>query len=791
MSGPGGPRRPGGPGPERRPGEEPTDLLPPVYQSTPREPELLTHREDELEVEPFYDDEYDEELTEEEARVVRRKKVWRRVRRGTYMALGLMLLAPVVAFAVAYQVVEVPNPEQVASEQNKTITILYSDGSPMTTIAPEGANRTLVTYEEIPDTVKKAVFAAEDPTFETNPGFDMSAIARAVYYQLTDRQSGGSGLTQQYVKQATEQDDGTLTRKFNEMVTAYKMSEQQKKPDILTAYLNTIYFGRSAYGIKTAAKEYFDVDDLQKLTQSQAALLAGMIQSPSNSEKPAYRKERWNYVMDQLLRHQWIDEAYRNSEPEPVPVEVTDDSGLSGPRLHIKDQVLQEMARFEWPQQKAQQLGVTVHTTIDPPMQQAAEDSVNEVLKGQTEGLKSSLTAIDPQTGAVKAYYAGEDGTGLDYALGTLQEPGSSFKPFDLVAALKKGKGLNSTYDGRSPKEFKLGGNEPLVIRNASDRNNTCGEKCPVKRAMELSLNTVFYEMVIEIGTQPVADAAFEAGIPKSVPTGEGEQKLLVNENGGAPNVGIAIGDGQAQVRPFDMASAYATFAARGVYHEPFFVSKIVDSEGKPVYQHIDKSKPAFDPDPTKSQDIADNVTEALKGVVKEAKIQCAGRECAAKTGTHELPGSVNQNSKAWTVGYTPSLSASVWMGRDRGDEALVDNKGNPIFGGGLPGQIWKKFMDRALNGTAAEPFPKIKLLGPATAATKPPSTPPSITTPKRDEDNRTTTGEVTTTQPPTTTQPRPTRPGSCGALICPTTPTTTGEEEPDPNGGGGAPPNG
>ncbi|MCC8251150.1 transglycosylase domain-containing protein [Saccharothrix luteola] len=761
-----------------------------MYQTTPREPELLTHREDEVELEPFYDDEYDEELTEEEARAVRRKKIWRRVRRTTYVAFGLMLLAPVVAFAIAYQVVEVPNPEALAAEQGKAITILYADGSVMTKYAPGEANRTMVKYEDLPESIKHALFAAEDPTFETNVGFDLKAIARAAYYQLKGEQSGGSGLTQQYVKEATDQTDMTLSRKFTEAVTAYKMSQQQDKKDILTAYLNTIYFGKGAYGIKTAAKAYFGHDDLKNLTYSQAALLAGMVQNPGRDWQPAYQQERWNYVMDQMLEYKWIEPSYRQSEPFPTPVEQTDDSGLEGPRLHIRDQILKEMDKVGWDVKKSQSVGVTVHTTIDPPKQLAAEKAVQDVLGNQPKELRSSLTAIDPQSGAVRAYYAGSDGTGLDYATDTLQEAGSSFKAFDLVAALKAGKGLGSTYDGRSPKTFNLGGTQ-ITIRNASDPNDTCGEKCPIRKAMELSLNTVFYEMVIEVGTQPVADAAHAAGIPKSVEVQGAKKDLLVNETGGPPNVGIAIGGGEAQVRPFDMASAYATFAARGIYHEPFFISKITNSEEKAVYQHVDVSRQAFDPDPQKNQDIADNVTEALKPVVKPSTgLACAGRECAGKTGTHELPDHADQNSKAWMVGYTPSLATSVWLGRDEGNVALKDAQNRPIFGGGLPGQIWKKFMDRALEGTPPEPFPKPRKLNQFDDPKPTTTTTTTTTTQKRDEDNRSTTTDPTSTKPTTTKPTTSTRP--CVGLACPpTTTTTTPENGPDPIGGGGSRPTG
>ncbi len=784
MAGPGGPRRPGGgPGPERRPGEEPTDLLPPVYQSTPREPELLTHREDEVELEPFYDDEYDEELTEEEARAVRRKKIWRRVRRTTYVAFGLMLVAPVVAFAIAYQVVEVPNPEVEAAKQDKAITILYSDGSPMTKIAQAEGNRTLVKYEDLPQSIKDAVMAAEDPTFMTNVGFDLTAIARAGWYQLKGEQSGGSGLTQQYVKAATEQDGMTLSRKFTEAVTAYKMSQQQDKKDILTAYLNTVYFGKGASGIKTAAKAYFGHDDLKNLTHSQAALLAGMIQNPGRDWQPAYLLERWNYVMDQMVEHKMIEPAYRASEPFPEPVPDAEQAGLAGPRLHILQQVKQEMSELQWGVDRLKKIGGTVHTTIDPPMQAAAEAAVDDVMKGQDPILKTSMSAIDPNTGAVKAYWGSATGDGLDYQTGVLQEPGSSFKPFDFVAALKQGEGAGEAYDGSSPREFpgRMGNN---AVRNSPGVACNTPKRCSVREAMVKSVNTVFFDMALKFGTNKVAEAAFAAGIPKEVTIGDKTTQLLVDEGGAQPNGNISIGG--YLVRPFDITSAYATFAARGVYHKPFFVSKITNAENVAIYHHIDETRPAFDDDPTKSQDIADNVTDVLKGIPKGAIACAGGRDCAGKTGTHELQGT-SRNAKAWMAGYTPTLAASVWIGTDAGNIALVNAAGKDIYGSGLPGEIWKKFMDGALNGTAMEKFPKPKPIGQFEEPKPLTTTPPTTTSEKTKESDK----KPTTTEPATTTRTTPTTTRStnpCRPPLC--APTTTGEPEPssDPIVGGTAP---
>ncbi len=783
--------------------DELTDLLQPVQPAMKREPDLLTHREpdepaifygDEA-LEEDYDDE--EELTDEEARRLRKKRIWRRVRRVSYVAAGLGILTPVVAFAIAYQVVDVPDPAVVADQQKKAVTILYANGDVMSKIAPQGANRQLLSVgdPDLTDDVKHAVFAAEDASFESNPGFDTKAIARAVWIQVSGGESGGSGLTQQYIKKATEDESPTLSRKFTELVKAYKMSNQKSKDEILTAYLNTIYQGRSAFGIKAAAQMYYN-KDVKDLSASEAALIAGMIQNPSRSEETKYPVERWKFVMGQMLDKGWITQEYYDTQqyPAPLPLAETQQNALEGVRAHIQAQVEAEMQseKVDFSMDKALKTGIVVHTTIDPAMQTAAEEAVNETMTGQPEVLRTALTAIEPSTGGVRAYWAGNDGVGIDYNRGTLQEPGSAFKPFDLVAALQQGEGVGEVYDGSSPRAFP--GREANPVKNAQGVACAIPKQCSVREAMVKSVNTVFYDMAVNrVTTGNVAKAAYEAGIPEDVVVGGEDYKLLKGEDGtGPPDGNISIGGGKTLVRPFDMTSAYATFAARGIYHEPYFITKIEGPDGKLLYQHADVSRPAFDPDPAKSGQIADNVTDVLKDIPKASeRTRCAdGRECAGKTGTHELDGF--DNSKAWMVGYTPSLAAGVYMGTEAGNVALRNSSDTPIFGSGLPGQIWKKFMDKALANAPKETFPKADMIGravpppPSTSRTTPSITPTSD--PKEDEkDDKPEQSSTPSTPSESSTSGRPTG-GVCIPLQpnCPTGSSTSSSGKPGDNTGPG-----
>ncbi|MCG8920159.1 penicillin-binding protein, partial [Actinokineospora sp. PR83] len=762
----------------------------------------ITHREfdDDFSAERQYaDDDYGPDEDDGgpptgEQRAMRKKKTWRRVRRTLYVLTALGIVIPVLAFFITYQMVDVDNPNDVALAQDKVVTMLYADGSPMARLAESGGNRIMLKSGEIPDTLLHAVYAAEDQTFETNSGFDLMGIMRAVWNQATGGGGGGSTISQQYIKKASGNEDPTLSRKWVEVVKSYKMNKTYSKDDIIAAYLNTIYFGRGAYGIAAAAQAYYGISDVNQVTKSQAAVLAGMIQTPANGKVVAYQKQRWDYVTNRMISNNWMTTAEKTAQPfpEPIPPSEGQLAALPGPRQGFSDLVTDELKTYGITEEQVKRNGYVITLTIDQNAQTMAEKAVADVMAGQPANLHPALVAVDPASGAIRAYYGRAKGLDLDYA-GAKQEPGSAFKPFDLVGLLEKGKGLGEVYDTTARSFDPKCKNNPYsdsdckVVKNASVPK--CGKSCTVAEAMKESLNVVFSDMVYnDVKPAGVAEAAKKAGILSPLDAAAGD-------------INIAIGGGATQVTTVDMASAYATFAANGTYRKPHLVQKVTYPDGGVVFDAAARpelaEKPAFDAeDATRNQQIARNVTEALLPIPEYSKIGCAGgRQCAGKTGTHQYVDTTGKetpdNAKAWMVGYTPQLSTAVSM--SGGDEKntpesriLHDAEGNKIYGSGLPGKIWKEFMDSYHQNLPKAAFGKYVPIGKTESRQSDNDNKPAQTKPREQtSDNAPTTTTApsvpeTTTVPPedtgeaTTTKPTRTKPGGGGTDI------------PLPGGGGG-----
>ncbi|GAB3139873.1 transglycosylase domain-containing protein [Amycolatopsis sp. NPDC004378] len=767
------------PGAGRRPGPPPAE----------REPDLITHHAhngtDDFGRDP-YDDGYEDarfnefaddvepqdELDENGKKVLspaqRKRRRWKIIRRVAYGVVGLFFVVPAIAFVITYFLVDVPTPESIKALQNQPITYFDTSGQIIDRELPPGGDRQLLKPGEVPDVVKHAVYSAEDATFETNSGFDVTGILRAVWNQVTGGQGGGSTISQQYIKQATQNDAPTLTRKWTELAKSFKMNNQMSKEEIITSYLNIVYFGRGANGIQAAAKAYFN-KDAKDLNASEASLLAGLIQGPGRSENQEYAQKRWTYVMDQMVANKWLrqDERATAQYPTPIPKNSNKEQVSGKLSYQVQQRIKDELAAKGYDESKLFSTGAKIYTTIDPAAQAAADQAVSEGMKGQTdENLLSALVAVDPKTGGILAYNYGpeivkdkngKDQIGQDRA-NQARNPGSSMKPFDLTGFLKMGGGLGDVFDGSNNRKFP-GVAKP--IRNAGE-DESCGKDCTVARAMEISANTVFYDMVLnKVKPSGVVAAAKEAGVRTS--DNGGNATLFAGDNN------ISLGGGRTAVAPRDMAAAYSSFASGGVYHEQHFVAKLTNAQDEVEFDENNiKTNPAFDNDAAKSQQIAGNVTEALKPVISHSNLKCpAGHECAGKTGTQQYapkdsdpPSYGNLNAQTWMVGYTPSVSAAVWVGGD-GNLPLHDAKNKPIYGSTIAGPTWENFLSLYLKGKPPEKFDKVAPLGKdvnsvTTTPSKPSDTPSTTTTPTSPESSDSTEPSNTTTDTPTKTRTRP-----------------------------------
>ncbi|PRW62513.1 penicillin-binding protein [Actinopolyspora mortivallis] len=683
-----------------------------------------------------------------------RRKVWRGVRRTCYVAAALMIVAPAAAFAWCYFTFDVASPQETAENYNTSLVVNYSNGELLNKFSPsEGESRVLIdSLDEVSPDMLHATMAAEDADFYSNPGFSVSGIARAVYNQLTGGQGGGSTITQQYVKLSTGKDDHSLTRKFTEIVRAFKLTNQYDKNTILKAYLNTAYYGRGAYGIVNAADAYFDKKP-SELDPAESAVLAGMVQLPRDNDPRVNQEraqQRWDYVTGEMVDNGWLDrqQLERMSLPETEP-RMDWTGSTTAVQLHIKQRILEELEAHGYTQGDMTSQGLQVVSTLDQQAQQAAVRAVEQVMQGQPDKLIPALSAVDPETGAVRAYYGG-GAVGRDWA-DYPQPPGSSFKPFVTLAGLEQGYGIGEVYDGSSPQTIR--GTE---YANAAGVRCDDPERCGVREATKKSVNTVFVKMAEEFGAENVAEAAHEAGIPRERTVNGKKTKTLVSAKSGVPGLGIALG--AYGVSTTNMANAYGSLAD-GERAEPNFVQKVVTSDGELVEEFGNDPEPAFSASESKSRDLAANVTETMRDVADYSGLSLDGdRPVASKSGTHQLR-DTGHNERAWYVGYTPQISTAVSLNAETktGPEALLDKNGSDIYGANLPGDIWQKFMNAYLEGKPVEKLPEpSEKIGQYTVPPPPAPEPSEEETPESSEPPTSSSEPPTSSQPPTSSSEPP-----------------------------------
>jgi membrane peptidoglycan carboxypeptidase len=621
--------------------------------------------------------------------------LWRNAswKRRLSVVAGGSFLSLVAATGIGYAVTDVPPPNAGATKQG--LRLLYADG---TELARFGTNRVLVRLNQVSLPAQRAVLAAEDRDFYSEPGISPKGIARALFTNVRGGgvSQGGSTITQQYAKNAFLTQERTFTRKLKEVFIAVKMSRTVSKDQILEDYLNTIYFGRGALGIEAAAETYFGVH-AKDLTVAQGAVLASSIRSPAGYDPgrhPERALARWHYVLDGMVKKHWLTTTEQDALTYPKVAKASPTGSTPGDLVHIRDQVVAELQRHGFPEDRIVAGGLTVTTTIVRKAQVAARTAMQDRLPTVPPGkdpVVGALVSVQPGTGRVIAYYGGDKAGDFDYASdGDGVQPGSSMKPYVLATALSQGKKLSDLYDGRSPQNVC-----------GQQVHNDAGDpplgQVDLATGLALSVNTVYMRLACDVGPRNVADLAHRAGIPEKQPLG-----------GDHPAAGIALGI--YEVHPIDQAVGYATFAAQGLRATPYFVSKVTDRNGNDIYKASIDRQQVFSPD------VAADATYAMQQVVARGtgtNAKIPGRPTAGKTGTTQ------RNTNAWFCGFTPQLATAVWMGRPLGGPLT-------FYGGSLPAKAFRSFMTDALKDQPVASFTARANTGPTPSPTPTPT--PTVT---------------------------------------------------------------
>lgn len=551
-----------------------------------------------------------------------------------------------------------------------------------TTLSVE--RRVPVTFDKIPKHVQQAFIAIEDNRFYEHSGIDYRGTARALVSTLSGQEvQGGSTITQQLAKNAFLTQERTIVRKIKEAFIAKELEHKYTKDEILTMYLNQIYFGQGAYGIESASMYYFG-KHVQDLSIAEAATLAAIPKSPNYFnpfENPQASKERKELVIDQMYKYGMIDQATANAAKAQKLILRTSNAGSSDPRSYFFDMIIQKVIS-EVGADALYKGGLKIYTTLDTDMQLAAERALRYLPELYNDNNKLTqpqvaLVAVDPNNGQVKAMIGGRGQDKFNRATLAARQPGSAFKPFVYLTAMENGFTPASVIEDKE-EEFWPGW-------KPQNSDLKWHGKVSLRTALKRSLNVPTIKLAREVGVNKIITNAERMGITTLVDSGK------YNDT----NLAMALGGLSKGVSPIEMASAYGVLATNGVYCRPYALIKIVDREGKVLFEQKSSSKQVVD---AKAAYLTTNMLEDVL-VSGTAGGMGSGRPAAGKTGTTDT------NIDAWFVGYTPNLSTAVWVGDD-------NNQSIHMYGSGAPLSIWHDFMVNALAATPARNFvnPGVKI---------------------------------------------------------------------------------
>jgi membrane peptidoglycan carboxypeptidase len=691
-------------------------------------------------------------------RLVARDRARRVRRRRIAVAVAVAVLMGSAGMAVgAYYVDQIPTPDQLALPESTTV--YFSDGvTPMARLGTE--NRTILAFDEMNDAVKQAIVAAEDRSFWTHSGVDLASVVRAAWNNVRGgRTQGASTITQQYARIAADLEGLTYARKAREALLAWKMDNRYSKEEILEFYLNTVPFGRGAYGIEAAAQAFFgrtvrtSAPVEQQVTVAEAMVLAGLVKQPEPDPtdpegSPGYDParggiaaanavSRWEYIREGMVLLGFLDRAEADALEFPHTVrdlsDIVSPDGLDRPTGLVVNHVLSELrGNAPFKDQAPDHIrngGFRIVTTVDKRAQDAAESAADirrasapDAVRGQPANWQAALVAVEPGTGRVLAYYGGNSGTGADHAGWYVDEdgdprgfghhpPGSTFKVYDLAEALRQKVSLWSRWDSPSVKEFpnsgRTRGSRAGPVRNASSAR--CQPRCMLWEAAVASLNVPFFDLTERLGAANVIQMATRAGIDSMWTDG--------SRRTAAARVDLR----EKSARDVVAASAAAAGSGGKFWTEvgigQYAVTVLDHANGMATFAAGGKRAPAhFVREVTRHglRVYAETVTQSDIGLTRDqvdqltwtlSQVSAArlsnGWEAAGKTGTWQAAASTTRNAHTWMVGYTTRLAVAVWVGTTDG-KALVTRDGKTnVFGSTHPAPIWRQFLVEATQALA------------------------------------------------------------------------------------------
>ncbi len=568
-------------------------------------------------------------------------------------------------------------------------TFVYAANGSLLGSIPAEKNRQPVALSQMSPWMAKATVAIEDRRFYKHGGVDYKGIVRAAVKDLRAGRvvQGGSTITQQLVRNLYISRQRTFKRKIKEACLAIKLAQNKSKDWILGSYMNAVYYGNHAYGIEAAAQTYFS-RRARTLTLDQSALLAGLPQAPSVFDplhRPLDALERRDEVLRAMLengaltRRQFAS-AIADRDLHLVPGRLY--SRIREPYFfsYVRDQLIAEYGA-----NTVRTGGLKVYTTIDPRLQVAARKAIIDTLSAPTDPA-SALVSIDPATGAIKAMAAvtpGTSGNQFNLVAQAKRQAGSTFKMFVLAAAVDEGINPESTYYVSGPFHYQPDPYSPAW--NVSTYDHTYLGSTSIANATLHSDNTVYAQLTLDVGPKKVAEMAHRLGVRSSLTTKEGAY---------VPSLGL----GAIPVSPLDLASAYATLAAGGIYSKPMAIRKVLLGNGK-------EDTDAGWGEPSRTRVITPGVAYTVTQILEE-NMQYGtgtgayfGRPAAGKTGT------TDSYADGWFCGYTPNLEATVWIGYPRGEVPMLNVHGIAVSGPTFPATIWKTFMQKAVGRTNPADF--------------------------------------------------------------------------------------